>query len=113
MQPSLSNYVWVSLSNEQRNRIRSIFLIPRSSHTVVNDGRIESDGTTYEDLKHLTIEKMQVYLKEESTDFHKLFDMIIARINDELIEKKPIVIDMDEPITVIIEPKKRGRPSKK
>lgn len=85
----LSSHTWTSLSPEQRSRIRALFKIPRTGSTDVNDGRIVSDGTTPQDLSHLTIEKMQTYLSEESTDFHKLFDKVLARIQDE-IEGKPI-----------------------
>ena len=121
MQPILSVSTWVSLSNEVRNRIRAIFEIPRSSHVVVNDGRVETDGTTYEDLKKLTVEKMQSYVGDNSTDFHKLFDMVVAKVTEELLqEKQPKVIvtrsvTQETPVTVIIPPttpKKRGRPAK-
>ncbi len=81
---------WVSLSSEQRARVRALFAIPRSSHVIVNDGRIETDGTTTEDFKHLTTEKMQDYLKDDSEDFYKLFDKVVARIQDE-IEGKPFI----------------------
>lgn len=87
----ISMHTWVSLSNEQRHRIRALFNIPRSSHTIVNDGRIETDGTTTEDFGHLTVEKMKTYLNSDSDDFHKLFDLVLARVTDE-IEGKPIEI---------------------
>lgn len=76
--------MWSCLNSEQRARIRSLFNIPRSSFVVVNDGVLETDGTTSEDFKHLTIEKMQEYLKDDSTDFHKLFDKVLARVQDEI-----------------------------
>ena len=115
---TLSNHTWVSLSPEQRNRIRVAFNIPRSGNTDVNDGVIVSDGTTPQDLGHLTIEKMQTYLGDTSTDFHKLFDRVVARIQDE-IEGKGIVVnitpevakEISKPGEVVI-PKKRGRPAK-
>ncbi len=100
MQITLSNHTWVSLPSEVRHKIRILFKIPRSSNTVVDDGKIITDGTTDEDLKHLTTEKMQEYLHDTSTDYHKLFDKVIARIVDELAGKVP------EPIV------KKGRPKK-
>lgn len=86
----ISMHTWVSLSSELRNRIRTAFNIPRSSHVIVSDGKIETDGTTNEDFKHLTVEKMQVFLDDTSTDFHKLFDKVVAKIQDE-IEGKVII----------------------
>jgi len=116
--------MWVLLPNEVRYRIRAIFNIPKSGATEVNDGRVVSDGTTYEDLKLLTTEKMQKYLVDDSSDFHKLFDKVVAKVNDELYPKKIVevkapVIGMNEGVTIVIDPvavpekKKRGRPSKK
>lgn len=86
--PILSLHTWVSLPNEVRYRIRAMFNIPRSSNTVVNDGVIDTDGTTVEDIKHLTVEKMQEFLKDESDDFHKLFDKVVAKVVDELEQAK-------------------------
>lgn len=79
--------MWVSLPNEVRYKIRSIFGIPKSGATEVNDGRIVSDGTTHEDFKHLTVEKMQSYVGDTSTDFYKLFDKVLAKVNDEINPK--------------------------
>lgn len=118
MNPILSIGTWVSLPTEVRHRIRGIFHIPKSSNTHVDDGVIITDGVTNEDLKTLTISKMQIYLDDDSSDFHKLFDKVVSRVNDELYPKvqnvtESIILSIDEPITVITEPKKRGRPSKK
>ncbi len=85
MNPILSLHTWVSLPNEVRHRIRATFSIPRSSNTVVNDGRLETDGTTNEDFKHLTVSKMQEYLDTEVDDFHKLFDLVVAKVTDEML----------------------------
>lgn len=118
MNPLLSIGTWVSLPTEVRHRIRGIFHIPKSSNTHVDDGVILTDGVTNEDLKTLTISKMQIYLSDESSDFHKLFDKVVSKVNDELNPQKQTLtestlVSSDEPITIIIEPKKRGRPSKK
>lgn len=88
MNPILSTHMWVSLPNEVRFRLRALFNIPRSSSTVVNDGVIETDGTTKEDFKHLTVEKMQKFVSSDSEDFHKLFDLTIAKVNDDIVNKK-------------------------
>jgi len=85
--PILSISMWVSLPNEVRHRIRTLFNIPRSSSTIVNDGVIETDGTTNEDFKHLTTDKMQKFLVTESSDFHKLFDLTVAKIIEDIENK--------------------------
>jgi hypothetical protein len=123
MNPIISTHTWVSLPNEVRYRIRSLFKIPHSSNTVVSDGRLESDGTTNEDLKHLTIEKMQTFLSDESTDFYKLFDKTVAKVTDELYPKTVVKVDSIDgskslevaPIVTapVVAPKKKaGRPKK-
>lgn len=88
MNPILSISMWVSLPIEVRRRIRNLFGIPRSSNTVVNDGVVETDGTTKEDFQHLTINKMQRFLQDESMDFHKLFDLTVAKINEDIINNR-------------------------
>ena len=80
--PILSLGMWVSLPIEVRNRIRVLFDVPRSQATEVDDGRLVSDGTTHKDFEAITIEKMQKYLNDTSDDFHKLFDKVVAKIND-------------------------------
>lgn len=106
MQPILSSSMWASLPTEVRQQLRSIFNIPRSSHVEVSDGRLLTDGTTPEDFKALTIEKMQEYLETNITDFYALFDLVLARVRDKL-EGKSI-----DPVPEILKPK-RGRPAKK
>lgn len=108
-QPILSLGVWVSLPNEVRHKIRSIFSIPKSRATEVDDGKLVSDGTTHEDLKVLDVVKMQAYTGETETDFYKLFDKVVAKVNDGLYPKTTVASQSDS-VTVIIEPKKRGRP---
>lgn len=110
---TISLNTWVALPNEVRYRMRDIFNIPRSTNTMVIDGTIESDGTTHEDIQALTVEKMQKYAGSDSQNLHELFDITVAKVNDELQGKPTTVVMKDAPITVIIEPKKRGRPSKK
>lgn len=113
----LSTHMWISLPNEVRWKLRRVFGIPQSSNVVVNDGKLETDGTTPEDFKYLTVEKMQKYLSDDSTDFHKLFDSSVAKITEELYGAKgvqeTIEVSSTEAVTVVIEPKKtRGRPKK-
>ncbi len=116
MQPQLSLSMWCSLPNEVRNRFRIIFNIPRSESTEVRDGVIVSDGTTYKDIQELTVTKMQKYVSDESTDFHKLFDKTLSKVHEELLQEKnpKVIVTHETPVTIIIEPekKRRGRPAK-
>ena len=108
MQPIMNIGVWVSLPNEVRIKIRSVFNIPRSGNVSVLDGKIETDGTTFEDFQHLTIEKMQEYTGEKHSDFYKLFDKVLAKINEEM---NPIgKVDVIPPV---IEVKKKVNAKKK
>lgn len=71
---------WLKLPSEVRYRLTEIFEIPRSTGTVVEGNRVLTDGYTNEDLGEVTIEKMQVYLQSEETDFIKLFDAVLASL---------------------------------
>ncbi len=88
-QPILNLHLWVSLPNEVRFRIRHLFKIPQSGNVFVNDGKIETDGTTVEDFKALTVEKMQDYLESKETDFNKLFDLVVKKIQEPIINANP------------------------
>lgn len=117
-QPTLSLGMWISLPNEVRYRIRVLFNVPKSKSTEVDDGKLVSDGTTHEDLMVINMDKMRGYVHSDSNNFYELFDLLVAKVNDELYPKSvtpssTITISNDDSLTVIIEPKKRGRPAKK
>lgn len=97
----LNIYHWVNLPLEVRTRIRALFNLPRSSNTVVNDGKLETDGTTVEDFKHLTIEKMQKFLHSDLTDFHKLFDLTVAQVLEDIENKIPTAFK-ERPVAEVI-----------
>ncbi len=80
-QPILNLHTWVSLPADIRNKIRVEFKIPRSGNVIVADNKIETDGTTHEDFKTLTTEKMQSFLNSKETDFHKLFDSVVLKMS--------------------------------
>lgn len=96
--------MWLSLDNETRHKIRTIFSIPRSSNTVVNDGKIESDGVTNEDIQHLTVKKMQDFVLSDSEDMHQLLNAVLNKINN----PEPIGVVIAIPEAEI--KKKPGRP---
>ncbi len=116
-QPILNMHTWVSLPHEVRFRIRRIFKIPQSGNVFVNDGKIETDGTSPIDFLALSVDKMQTYLTLTETDFYKLFDLVVAKVVRE-IEGIPEEVKVEEVVKTLVEsipeikpePKKRGRP---
>ena len=111
-QPILSMHTWLSLPSETKAELRRIFFIPRSGHVEVNDGKIFCDGTMMEDLMHLTLEKMQVYLDTTSEDFNLLFNMVIESIQKkkEELKEQPIQNDTETAKTEQIEEGSSKRP---
>lgn len=92
MNIQLNTHEWLKLPTEVRNRMAEIFKIPKSQGTFVEDGKVKSDGYTYEDLSAVTSEKMEDYLKsfmDEPTPivatFGELFDLVISKIESEKI----------------------------
>lgn len=102
---------WVSLPGEVRARIRSLFDIPRSSHVEVHDGKIHTDGTTTEDFMHLTAEKMQEFNSTDSVDFHRLFDLTISKIEEDIqsVRRSVFPIKVELPAKDIKDGKKKAK----
>ena len=74
---------WVVLPQEVRNKMKKEFSIQRSSGSHVEGGRVVSDGHTDEDLKGVTVEKMQKLLKSKETDQSKLIEMTVEHFTNE------------------------------
>lgn len=80
MQAQLNTHQWLELPMATRQRLVQIFHIPRSSGTVVEDGRVASDGHTHRDLESISVLAMQALLDTDVVDFYELFDMVIKSI---------------------------------
>ncbi len=89
MQPILSTATWLELSEETRGKLRDLFAIPKTGGREVYGKRLVSDGTTPENLKALSLEKMQEFLGGTiEPDFHLLFRTVVNKIeNPELAEE--------------------------
>lgn len=81
--------IWVSLSQETRNKLRQIFFIPHSSHAeVVTDAmgnsKVISDGTTNEDLKTLSVERMRDFLGSAAINetVYDLFKRTVEKVEE-------------------------------
>lgn len=94
---SLSVLEWLKLSTETRSKLSEIFQIPKSRgaqiETMGETSVVKSDGTTHEDLQAITVEKMQLWLKDESTsDYLTLFNAVINKLEeDKELEVGPVI----------------------
>lgn len=88
IQAQITEQEWLKLPMPVRIELRTIFAIPRSRGTVVEDGVVKSDGYTNEDLKAITVEKMQTYLKSTEPDFYLLLNDIVKKVTDTLSKEE-------------------------
>lgn len=76
----LAQGVWLSLSIPLRQKLALIFDIPKRAGSHIIDGKIASDGYAPEDLARcVTLEKLQAYVGEKSTNFYELFDKAVLK----------------------------------
>ena len=83
MEIQLTQQLWLQLTQSLREEVAKLFSIPLTGVRKVeykDKPVIVSDGRTYEDLSVVTVNKMQTYLDSSETDFNKLFQMVIAKI---------------------------------
>lgn len=122
MTPILSNQVWLGLKRETRAKLRALLSIPRTGHVEVFDGNVLCDGTTMEDLQHITLEKLQEALQVfDVSDFYKLFAGCVRMIESPMtmvgtesgkaVDIIPFFVEVS-PVSPEIK-KKPGRPKKK
>lgn len=111
-QPILSLHTWVNLPADVRTCVRNLFDIPRSSNVMVNDGKLDTDGTTPEDFKALTVEKMQLFTGETTSDFHMLFDKTLEKIQGDIEEGLPSAFPIEPEITPVTPPKNAKKKNK-
>lgn len=91
MEIQVSVHDWLALSMPVRIKMREIFHIPKSKGSLVEGNVVKSDGTTYEDLKTITIPKMQEYLESiESDNFVELFNKCVEKIEEADKELEPV-----------------------
>jgi hypothetical protein len=86
MLAQLTKPQWLNIPLEMRIKLINIFKIPRSEATMTSGGTnsvILSDGHSHKDLESITIDKMQVYLGSQLTDFYQLFDKVLEKLNED------------------------------
>lgn len=83
MDPVLSTATWLELPEATRAQLRIDFSIPQTGGREVYGKRLVSDGTTPENLRAITLEKLQAYNNNSvSTDFHLLFQTTVNKIEN-------------------------------
>lgn len=77
--------LWLKLPKEIRDKLVVLFHIKRTGSTVVDYGAagntVVSDGYKPTDIEAITLEKMQVLLDSDSTNFFELLEQVIAQID--------------------------------
>ncbi len=111
MEIQLSTHEWLKLPMDTRSKLREIFNIPRSQGTVLEDNTVKSDGTTYQDLNAITVEKMSSWLNGDGSDhvgvevggsdFVALFNSVIQRIDDE--KEVSIAVEGPDPKQLLVD----------
>lgn len=76
--------------------MREVFQIPRSGGSVMENGKLTSDGTTDKDLAAITVESMQEYTGSTLTKFEELFAASLDLVNSTLAIKEQ---DLQDAIT--------------
>lgn len=102
---SLSVQEWLKLSPTTRAVITDLFSVPRSRgaqiETMGETSVVKSDGCTEEDLKQITIEKMQSFLNDSSSsDYVALFNAVVTKVETKVPEVTEPAID---PKTLLLE----------
>lgn len=103
----VSYQIWLKLPKQVRDKLVTLFHIPRSGSTVVDYGPqgnvVVSDGYKPTDIEAITLEKMQELMDSDSTNFYELFEDTIMQIDKLLlptiqIEEKPLSSEHPNPI---------------
>jgi hypothetical protein len=100
--------LWLSVTKETRDKLRELFLIPKSAscEVVTNEmgvGIVISDGTTNVDLQQLSVPKMIDYLGTAAIDetVYDLFKRCIEKI-ETIVISTPIP-SIEKPLVPIAE----------
>ncbi len=86
LRPQINVPDWVALPFETRQKLVKQFGVPKSGGSEVQNlstgNRIVSDGHTHQDLKAITVEKLQEFTGSLSTDFYDLFSQAISKLTE-------------------------------
>ncbi len=85
MEEILAYQIWLKIPLDTRAKLATLFGISKTGQSVVNyrsDGAIiTQDGYSPDDLRAITVRKMQEKLITEETDFYALFETAVDNID--------------------------------
>src|SRR5258708_4252869 len=79
MELQIFHSLWRTVPSDTRMAIERQFGVKRSGPSHVSDGKLVDTGNSDEDLKVLTVEKMQEFLGSAEGDIFKLFSMVVDK----------------------------------
>lgn len=79
---------WLQLPNEERLLMRELFGIPRTSGSIMIDGKLQSDGCTQSDLRAVSVSAMQNFLDSDVEDFDVLLQATFSKVSVMVKEKQ-------------------------
>lgn len=109
MTEQIYQHQFMALPRDVRDRLRLIFNIPRTGIIEVVDKTVITDGTTNENMKVVTHEKLKEYIGSDEESYAKAWEIAVSKAEGELIE--PIVIPEPEtPVIATQEPTEEIKP---
>lgn len=71
--------VWINLDKQTRDWLRRVFSLTPTGVTEVRDQTVIHDGYTNDDLKGITLEKMNEYIGSEESSFARAWEITLAK----------------------------------
>lgn len=86
MEPVLSYQIWLKLPEDVRHKLSMLFNIPKSGSTVVeyrhSGNVVTSDGYTPDDLRAISLAKLQAMFRTDDTNFYAMVEEAIDHIDE-------------------------------
>jgi hypothetical protein len=104
MQPPITPQVsvpqWLSIPVEVRIKMRKLFSLPRSeaSHVTIGgfESKTNSDGHTAKDLSVITLEKLQEFTGDQSSDFFGQLNLLVSQLTAPVETTEAVLKKMNE-----------------
>ena len=114
MQTQIYPQQWMALTKPYREILKKAFTIPGpTAPTEVKDDYVVTDGHTLDDLKEITLEKMNAYIGSTET-FGRAWEVTLAKVHSELnppvaeikkIDGEPTIVELQVPEADILDVK--------